>query len=162
MDPNGEADDPFREALVFEHEELPWCAEVLSVLRGEHFKSVNRHEQRCAGRRCWRAAPMHRSGENEGAPDGNRSSAKCDCPESGAALVQVRKDPRIPPSDGVSAPPTTGPLYDRAEAPEAGQRKRAAAARNAERHTGCNWGPCETRHPTARPPPGCTQEQYLW
>jgi hypothetical protein len=50
----------------------------------------------------------------------------------------------------------------RVEAPEAGQRKRAAAARNAERHTGCNWGPCETRHPIARPPPGCTQEQYLW
>src|ERR1039458_4017632 len=47
MDLNGDADDPFREGLVFEHEELPWCAVVLGVLRGEYFKSVNRHEQRC-------------------------------------------------------------------------------------------------------------------
>jgi hypothetical protein len=47
MDLNGEADNPFREGLVFEHEELPWCAVVLGVLRGEDFKSVNRHEQRC-------------------------------------------------------------------------------------------------------------------
>ncbi len=54
----------------------------------------------------------------------------------------------------VSAPPTTGALSGRVEAPEAGQRKRAAAARNAERHIGCNWGPRETRHPIARPPPG--------
>jgi hypothetical protein len=46
MDLNSAADDPFGECLVFQHEELPWCAVVLGVLRGENFKNVNRHQQR--------------------------------------------------------------------------------------------------------------------
>jgi hypothetical protein len=50
MDRNGKAEEILSvRALVFEHEELPWCAVVLGVLRGENFKSVNRHEHRCPG-----------------------------------------------------------------------------------------------------------------
>jgi hypothetical protein len=68
MDLDDEADDPSREGPVFEHQELPWCAVALGVLRGENFESVNRHEQPYLTTPSARR-PMHRSGENEGAPD---------------------------------------------------------------------------------------------
>jgi hypothetical protein len=46
VDLDGKADDLFRECLVFEHEELPWCSVVLGVLRGKNFGRVNGHGHR--------------------------------------------------------------------------------------------------------------------
>ena len=34
MGPNGDADDPFPEGLMFDHKELPWPTVVLGVLCG--------------------------------------------------------------------------------------------------------------------------------
>jgi hypothetical protein len=55
MDLNGEADDPFREGLVFEDEELrgaPWSL-VFSVVKITKRKPAR---TTLSGLRCWRAA----------------------------------------------------------------------------------------------------------